>query len=99
MLGKVLAVRAVRGDVDDGTWCAGGDEGFDLVGEAKLEADAEMALLGEQEGKQPVGRIAAIEHEQVVRLQVVELLGQHAALVFGIGGQIGAQNQAGAGFA
>lgn len=99
MLGKVLALRAVWRDFDHDAWYTGGDEGCDLRGVVDLEADAEVTLLGAQEGEQPVGRITAIQDEQIVRPQMVELGSHHAALVQGVGGEIGVQDQGGAGFA
>jgi len=52
-----------------------------------------MLLARQQQGKQPINRIPAIQHQQIVRAQMLKLFGQHAAFVTSVGSQTGVQNQ------
>ena len=58
----------------------GSAEGFDNAEIEAVSAHAEMALLLQQAGEEPVGRVTAVEHQDVIVAEFVEMFEEHLTL-------------------
>lgn len=56
-----------------------------------IDAHAEGPLLLAQVGDQPTRRIAPVQHQQVIRIQLMQMLEKHLPLPDGVGIQLGRQ--------
>ena len=98
MLDKILALPVARLLLDDSTNLTRCHKSLNLWRKTLWQTNAEMLLARQQQGKQPISRIPAIQHQQIVRAQMLKLFGQHTAFVTGVSSQTGVQNQTGTGF-
>ena len=75
MLDKILALPVARLHLDDSTSLTGRHKSLNLWRKTLRQANAEMLLARQQQGKQPISRIPAIQHQQIVRAQMLKLAG------------------------
>ena len=94
MLDKILALPVARLHLDDSTNLTRCHKSLNLWRKTLWQTNAEMLLARQQQGKQPISRIPAIQHQQIVGAQMLKLFDQHAAFITGVGSQTGVQNQA-----